>query len=129
MTIFDTDVLIDFLQGKSGARDLLLKVPRHLRYTTVVNLIELYQGAPDKKTLRQIKGFVEDSFEAVLLLSPASSRLAAELVEKYALSQGLRLADALLAAIALSEQATLVSGNVRHFKPIADLLLVVPSYK
>lgn len=129
MTIFDTDVLIDFLKGKPEASALILKVPRHLRYITVINLIELLQGAPDRKALRQIKNFVEDSFAAVLPLSLTSSRLAANLVEKYALSQGLRLADALVAAIALSARATLVSGNERHFRPISGLHLEVPAYK
>jgi len=129
MTIFDTDVLIDFLQGESGARDLMLRIPRHSRYTTVVNLIELYQGASDRNALKRIKNFVEDSFVAILLLSPTSSQLAVDLVEQHALAHGLRLADALIAAIALTEQATLVSGNERHFRPIASLRLEMPSYK
>jgi predicted nucleic acid-binding protein len=129
MTIFDTDILIDFLQGESGASDLMLKTPRNSRYTTVVNLIELYQGASNRKTLKSIKSFVVDSFVAILPVSPSALQLAVNLVEQHALAHGLRLADALIAAIALTEQATLVSGNERHFRPIVGLLVEVPSYK
>lgn len=104
-------------------------MPYYQRYITVVNLIELYQGAPDKKTLRQIKKFVKDSFVDVLTISPAISLLAVDLIEKHALSSGLRLADAFVAAIALNERAALVSGNYKHFREIVGLKVQVPPYK
>jgi len=43
------------------------------------------------------------------------------LIETHALSEGLRLADALIAATALEHQLTLLTGNIRHFNPIATL--------
>ncbi|MCX8104037.1 MAG: PIN domain-containing protein [Candidatus Bipolaricaulota bacterium] len=124
MTIFDTDSWLTFSRG-----DQVLLNCYYQRYITVVNLIELYQGAPDKKTLRQIKRFVRDSFADVLTLSPATSLLAIDLIERYALPSGLRLADAFIAAIALTEGATLVSGNYKHFRDIAGLALEVPAYQ
>ncbi|MCS6936476.1 MAG: PIN domain-containing protein [Candidatus Bipolaricaulota bacterium] len=119
MTIFDTDSWLTFSRG-----DQVLLNCYYQRYITVVNLIELYQGAPDKKTLRQIKRFVRDSFADVLTLSPATSLLAIDLIERYALPSGLRLADAFIAAIALNQGATLVSGNYKHFRDIE-----VPAYQ
>lgn len=129
MTIFDTDIIIDFLKGKQETVRYFVSTPRHLRYITIVNLIELYQGAQDKKHLKTLKRFVEDTFTGVLTLSPASSQLAVQLVEQHALSIGLRLADALVAAVAMQEGAVLLSGNARHFKAIAKLKLQIPDYK
>lgn len=42
MTVFDTDIIIDFLKGRQEAADYFLNTPRHLRYTTIVNVIEWY---------------------------------------------------------------------------------------
>jgi predicted nucleic acid-binding protein len=46
------------------------------------------------------------------------------LIERYALSHGLRLADALIGATAaLEHQLTLLTANVKHFAPIEGLVL------
>lgn len=129
MTVFDTDIIVDFLKGRQEAVDYFLNIPRHLRYTTIVNVIELYQGAQDKKSLNSLKRFVRDTFIGVLTLSPASSNIAVQLVEEHALRTGLRLADALVAAIALQENALLLSGNEKHFKAITNLRFQKPAYK
>jgi len=46
------------------------------------------------------------------------------LLERYALSHGLRTIDALIAATALSSRASLATANDRHFKNIEGLRLI-----
>jgi len=45
------------------------------------------------------------------------------LTDEYALSDGLQLADALIAATALEHGFTLLTGNSRHFSSIEALTL------
>jgi len=42
---------------------------------------------------------------------------------RYALSHGLQLADALIAATALEHRRTLLTANVKHFSAIDGLLI------
>lgn len=52
----------------------------------------------------------------VLPVTEAISHLALTLIEEHAVSAGLKLADALIAATARELRLTLVIGNVRHFR-------------
>ena len=44
-------------------------------------------------------------------------------VEQHFHSHSLRLADALIAATAISAGAALLTANIKHYKPVADLEL------
>lgn len=59
----------------------------------------------------------------VLQLTPAISACAADMVESLALSHGMRLADALIAATAIEQSLTLLSANAKHFGAIKELKL------
>lgn len=60
-------------------------------------------------------------------VTPAISHRAAALTDELALSQGLRLADALIGATAIELQAPLRTANVRHFSAIEEGLVVEAS--
>jgi hypothetical protein len=53
---------------------------------------------------------------------PISYR-AVQLIESHTLGDGLQLGDALIAATALEHDETLITGNIRHFRPIHGLKL------
>ena len=59
----------------------------------------------------------------IVPITPAISARAAELVDTLALSHGMRLADALISATALENQATLVTANVKHFSAVHGLVV------
>ena len=54
---------------------------------------------------------------------PVSQR-AMVLVETHALSAGLLLADALIAATALEHNLAILTGNAKHFTPVEGLKIV-----
>lgn len=57
----------------------------------------------------------------ILPLTLAISDRAMGLVDKHALSDGLRLADAMIAATVIEHTLTLLTGNTRHFAQIQGL--------
>ncbi len=61
----------------------------------------------------------------ILPLNTAISERAMHLVEIYALSHGMQLADALIAATALEHGATVLTSNAKHFKAVNGLLVEV----
>lgn len=54
-------------------------------------------------------------------ITPAICQRAVELIDRLALSHGMRLADALIGATAIEHQATLITANVKHFGAINGL--------
>lgn len=85
--------------------------------------MELIQGARSKAEVGTIRGFVAGHDLNVLAISESISYIAATLIEGRAHSDGLQVADALIAATAKERGATLATGNIRHFRALPGLLL------
>ena len=88
---------------------------------STVTYIELAQGCRDKADLAQLKKGLAARSTEIVPLTPAISQRAAALIDEFALSHGLRLADALIGATAIELHATLLTGNVKHFEVIDGL--------
>jgi predicted nucleic acid-binding protein len=126
--IFDTDVLIWATRGDlSAARVIGATAARAL---SIVSLMELVQGARSKVEIRTIRQFLVTLQFRVLSLSESIGTNAATLVEQYALTYGIQVADALIAATAIEVGEPLCTRNVKHFRPVRGLSLVVfqPSF-
>ena len=120
--LLDTSVLIDALLGGRG-RDRLLKellLEGHLLACCPINVAEIYAGmrpqeeARTEQFLRSLR-YYDLSWEV--------ARRAGLLKGDYA-RRGitLTLADAMIAAVALSYRLPLLTDNVKHF-PMKDLEL------
>lgn len=121
--LIDTDVLIWMTRGHAGAAARLqaLKPWR----ISAVTYIELAQGCRSKQELAQIKrGFAVASAQ-ILPISAAISDRAMQLIDTYALSRGLQLGDALIAATALEHNLTVLTANGKHFTPVDGLQVEV----
>lgn len=119
--VFDTDVLIWYFRGNVRARNVLHRTPRERRWLSAVSFMELLQGARQTSELADIQAFVAENFSRILHPKTSASEKAIHCVVRWGLSDGLRVADAIIAASTILARATLVTGNVRHFRFIAEL--------
>ena len=119
--LVDTDVLIWFLRGRSSAREAIARCPSV--ELSAVTWMELVQGVRDKNELRMLRRTIGLNGWRVLPLTEDISHRAVMYVEGYALSDGLRVADALIAASAVQTGAALMTANTRHYKCIPDIVL------
>jgi len=117
--IFDTDVLIWALRGNTRAAAAVNAADE--REVSVVSYMEILQGARDKSEVKAIQGFLTDLHFRMPPLTENIGHRASIYVEEYALSAGMALADALLAATAVEAHARLLTGNDRHFRVIQEL--------
>lgn len=86
--------------------------------------MELTAGCRNASELAQIQQFLAGV--TVSPLTESISRCAHELMEKFTLSYGLQIPDALIASSAIVHELTLYSKNIRHFRMIPDLSVVQP---
>jgi len=119
--IFDTDVLIWFFRGDRKAAQLMESRPD--RAVSIISFMELLQGARSGAEIRVIRRFFPDHEFRVIPVNESISHLAATFMEEHALKDGLRVADALIAATARETVSVLATGNVPHFRTIAGLEL------
>lgn len=121
--IFDTDVLIWLERGNEKAlKAVETQAERHL---SVQSYMELLQGARSKEHHQLIRDFLSEFGFIILPLTQAIGHRAAVYIEEYALSSGLRAADALIAATAHENNLTLMTSNSKHFRSIKDLDLKI----
>ena len=118
--LIDTDVLIEYLRGSDQAADFLEQLQGEL-LISAITVAELFSGARGSDELNALDQFVL-AFEVV----PVDERLArsgGQLRRKYHASDGVGLADALIAASASEREAVLVTFNRRHYPMVDDLTI------
>lgn len=119
--LIDSDVLVWLTRGHVGAARRLHAIdPWRI---SVVTYMELAQGCRDKAELVRLKKGLAARHTELLQVTPAISGRAADLVDTLALSHGMRLGDALIAATAIEHRFTLITANVKHFGAVPSLLI------
>lgn len=119
--IFDTDVLTWFLRGNvRAARAIDTQTQRKI---SLVTYMELLQGCRNKSEAHAIKAFLKNFEFSTIPLSENTGHRASIYVEEYALSHGIGVADALVAATAVEACEPLLSANTKHFKCVKELQL------
>jgi predicted nucleic acid-binding protein len=121
--IVDTDVLIDVGRDIEEAIASLEQIEQQSSPTiSVITQMELLIGCRSKAELRKLERFLQ-RFHIVKMNEPISDS-AVELLRRYRLSHGLLIADALIAATALSMNIPLVTKNQRDYRFIAGLRML-----
>ena len=121
--VFDTDVLIWALRGsKKASAKIDGALSLHL---SVVSYMELLKGARDKREQKAIQAFLRDLGFEQLPVTSAISHRAVIYMEEFALSGGLELADALIAATACEHGIDLCTANDKHYRVVKDINLQV----
>lgn len=121
--VVDTDILIDVGRDIEQAVNYLDALVEQMALAvSVVTEMELIVGCRDKAELRKVERFLRRFH--VLPVTEIVSAQGVELLKEYRLSHGLLIADALIAATALSSNAFLASKNQRDYRFITDLKLL-----
>lgn len=123
LVVVDTDILVDAGRGIQEAIDYLQALEHRARpAVSAVTQMELIVGCRNKAELQALEQFLKRF--RILRIDETISDKAVELLRQYRLSHGLLIADALIAATALSWGCPLVSKNQRDYRFIAGLDLL-----
>jgi predicted nucleic acid-binding protein len=121
----DTDILIDAFHALPQAMAHLATQQAAGGLTiSLVGAMEMVAGCRNAVELSHWQKFVQRV--TVWPITPAVSDNAYQLMEYFALSHGLTIPDALIAATARENGLTLYTRNVRHFQMIPALTVVPP---
>lgn len=121
--LVDTDVLIWSFRGNEKAADFLDAETGFA--ISAVSYMELLQGANNRQEMQLIRRTLRYWKTTIESIDPEISNRAMFLVEEYALSHSMALADALIASTALSMGEPLVTANDKHYRFIDDLEIQV----
>jgi hypothetical protein len=123
MLLLDTDILIDIQRGHAAAKAwfaALTDVPSVPGFV----VMELIQDAQNARQVRQAIRLVAPL--QVIWPTEADCQRALADFAAYHLSQGLGLLDALIAACAVGQSATLCTFNIKHYRVVQGLLTLQP---
>ena len=115
----ETDVLIFNQRGNQNAADWLDSQQRFV--LSAVTWMELVQGVRNKDELRALRQALRFWNADIQPINEPISARAQFWLESYALSHGLRMADALIAATAWHLACPLLTANDRHYRFIDEL--------
>lgn len=121
--LIDTNVFSEVFKANAAVVEFLKGLDGELLIDTTV-FIECIQGSKSNSEKATIKRFL--STFPLLPYNSDISRIAIDLVDRYSNSHGLLLADALIAASALSGAFTLVTYNIADFEFIDELNCLRP---
>lgn len=123
-SLVDTDILIDATKGRAAANAFVKTQQRAGLQISIITAMEVVVGCRDKVELAQTQEFLQRC--TILPVSETVSQIGYQLVESFALSHGMQIPDALIAATALENGLTLYSKNIRHFRMIPELTVMRP---
>jgi len=123
MIVADTDVLIDYLEGRGAAAETVAEALRRDQLqTTAVNYFELLSGARRRREQQAVLALLGSI--PVLPLDVDAARRSAEIRRQLErLGVGIGMGDSLIAGIVLARGGTLLTRNGRHFERVPELLL------
>ena len=122
--VFDTDILVWYLRGEDRARRFIESVPYSERAISSLTMMELLKGCRKAAEIRAVRAFLTRNVSSLIHPDENISQRAIGLLESHAATHGLRVVDALIAATALESGSALATGNLRHYRTIANLQVV-----
>ena len=123
MRLLDTDVLVDIRRGFAPAVLWYVGLTEKPSIPGFVAM-ELVAGCWDKKELIRLQTFLVGL--PIVWPSEADCQRGLEHLRDYKLSHSLGLIDALIAATAIGQGATLCTFNVKHFQAVPGLVTEQP---
>lgn len=118
--LFDTDVLIDHLRGDPQAK-AYLEERTETPMVSAVTIAELFAGVREGKERQLLATFLR-IFE-IVAVSPRIAERGGLIRRDYKRSHNIGLPDAIIAATAEHERASLITLNDRHFPMLEDVIV------
>ncbi len=119
--LLDTDILIDWLQGRRWARNLLTQTDLVFYYSTVTHKELLSKPGLSSSERRIIVSLLRRL--RWIPISPEIADKSFDLLKRYS-KKGLTKNDAIIAATAWSKNLLLFTRNRRHFQFIEEIRLL-----
>lgn len=126
MYVIDSDILIDYLRLHDKAINFLDNLNRNERCIAFLTAFELLKGCSNKEQEARINKFIKQF--PVLNLNTDISKLALQLFRVHRWTNGLGIADSLIAATAIKHKYQLVTRNIKHYQNIKELKIKTPYY-
>ena len=120
IVFIDTNIVIEYLKETQSVVDALAKFDEV--YINDVVIMELYQGARDKRELNFIKKKIL-KFE-VLQMNQEIVALARDILDRYTLSHNTKIMDALIASTVIMYNMDLYTLNKKDFKYLSQVRLI-----
>lgn len=115
----DTSIFIDFLRGDERAISLFESGTQFT--TSVLVVMELIVGLPSKDKIPALERFLTSASIKVIAVDATISQRAYEIMKEQYHASHIGIADALIAATALSQQTPLMTHNTKHFRGVEGL--------
>ena len=119
--IVDTNVFAAIFGGDAA---LKVRVDLYDKAVNTIIYLELIQGSKSRAEVQRVEKYLQHFL--LLHCDAQDSRRAIDLVRTYSGSQGLLLADAMIAASCLEKGYGLLTFNTRDFHFISGLRLLQP---
>jgi predicted nucleic acid-binding protein len=117
--LLDTCIIIDFFRGNEQAISFMnsLTTPPFLSSLTIA---ELYAGVREGKERTLLDEFSKQF--PIISLDYAQAKQGGLYRRQYSKSHNIGMIDALLAAIAIDKNLTLITKNLKHFPMLQNVL-------
>lgn len=124
MVLCDTNIFISAFNGRQDTIDQLDKIGLEEVVLSAVTVMELLQGMGNKEELARLKKKIR--YYDVVQMDERISATATEFVERYKLSHGLTIPDAIIGATSVVHQIPLFTYNLRDFDFLPGIVLYQP---
>jgi len=121
IVFLDTNIVIEYIKQRD--KNIISCVESFDEvYINEIIVMELYQGARDKKELNYIKKQIM-KFE-LLKITPEIISLSREILEQYTLSHNMKIMDAIISATVMSYDIDLYTLNKKDFRYLKQINLI-----
>jgi len=122
IVFIDTNIVIEYIKKRNNEELIAYVDSFDTVYINDVVIMELYQGARDKKELNYIKKKIM-KFE-VLQMNQEIISLAREILDRYTLSHNTKIMDALIASTVIMYNIDLYTLNKKDFRYLEQITLL-----
>ena len=122
MVLCDTNIFIHAFNGNTDTQAALESIGFENIVLSSITVMELYQGMGNKRELKAMKKRIK--YYDILQVDSNISILATEFIEKYSLSHGLKIPDAIIGASAVSYGIGLFTYNLKDFRFLPNIDLI-----